>query len=58
LDPIAASQLSTHNLVREKFHSSFTFRVAAVSDYATALTVEAWVKSGSAGCGPPRLNLS
>lgn len=53
---IAASQLSMDKLVREKVHRSFTFRVAAVPDYATALAAEAWIKSGAATCGAPRLN--
>jgi hypothetical protein len=53
---IASSQLSMDTLVRDKVHRSFTFRFASVSDYATALAVEKWVKSGAARCGPPRLN--
>ena len=53
---IAASQLSMDGLVREKVCGSFTFRVAAAPDYAAALAVENWVKSGVAACGPPRLN--
>jgi hypothetical protein len=56
VEAIAGSRLSMDELVREKVHRSFTFRVATVPDYATALAVESWVKSGAADCGPPRLN--
>jgi hypothetical protein len=56
IEAIAGSQLSMDELVREKVRRSFTFRVATVLDYSTALAVESWVKSGAADCGPPRLN--
>jgi hypothetical protein len=56
IQAIAASELSMDNLVREKVHGSFAFRFAPVPDYATALAVESWVKSGESVCGPPRLN--
>jgi hypothetical protein len=38
-------------LVCEKVHSSFAFRFAPVADYATALAVESWAKSGAADAG-------
>jgi hypothetical protein len=41
------------DLIRDKVHRSFTFLVATVPDYSTALAVEGWVKSGAADCGPP-----
>jgi hypothetical protein len=53
---IAASELSMDALVREKVQRSFCFRAASAEDYAEALAVEKWIKSGSAKCGPPRLN--
>jgi hypothetical protein len=53
---IAASELSMDGLVRERIHADFAFRVATVQDYKAALAVETWIKSGSARCGPPRLN--
>src|SRR5436190_14219627 len=39
---IAASQLSMDSLVCEKIQDSFSFRLAAVEDYRTALAVEKW----------------
>jgi hypothetical protein len=56
VEAIARFQLSMDELIREKVQRSFTFRVATVPDYPTALAVESWVKSGAADCGPPRLN--
>lgn len=53
---IVASRLSMDVLVRERIRRSLSFRVATVQDYAHALSVERWIKSGAAGCGPPRLN--
>lgn len=53
---IVASDLSMDSLVREKVNNSFMFRVAPAADYSAALALENWVKSGSATCGPPRLN--
>jgi len=53
---IVASRLSMDALVRERIRRSFSFRVAPVQDYAQALSVEGWIKSGAADCGPPRLN--
>jgi hypothetical protein len=56
VEAIAGSRLSMDEPIREKVHRSFTFRIAAVSDYPTAIAVESWVKSAAADCGPPRLN--
>jgi hypothetical protein len=56
VEATAGSRLSMDDLIREKVHRSFTFRVATVPDYSTALAVESWVKSRAADCGPPRLN--
>jgi len=55
---ITDSQLSMAGLVREKIRRSFSFRAVAAPDYATALAVESWIKSGQAPCGRPRLNPS
>lgn len=56
VEAIAASQLSMDSLVREKVRGSFRFRISVAPDYSAALSVENWVKSGAASCGPPKLN--
>jgi hypothetical protein len=58
VDAIAADPptLFLDDLVAEVVQTHFGFRFAPVSDYATALAVEAAVRRGVLAAGPPRLN--
>jgi hypothetical protein len=58
IDAVRDSRLSMDLLIREKIHTSLSFRFATTADYRTALAIERMVKAGRLQAGSPRLNPS
>jgi hypothetical protein len=58
IQAIAAKEpsLLMDDLIAAVIRDRFSFRIAVVPDYATAIKVEITIKSGQLSAGPPRLN--